>query len=126
MTRPLKNYFPLANDENYALIINYKKSLAVRDIKSETSHTYLKIIYNFMIYLQDYKIRTVEVTLEDFEDYIESKDVTPKAKIKIISVIQQFFFYLRRAGYIEKNEIERFDKRKLRKEMRENDVQKRR
>ena len=45
MTRPLKNYFPLANDENYALIRKYKKSLAVKDIKIETSHTYLKIIF---------------------------------------------------------------------------------
>ena len=124
MTRPLKNYFPLANDENYALIINYKKSLAVKNIKPETSHTYLKIIYNFMIFLQDYEIRTVEASLEDFEDYIDSKDVTPKVKIKNISVIQQFYFYLRRAGYIEKNVMERYDTRKLRKEMRDNNVQK--
>ena len=119
MTRPLKNYFPLANDENYALIINYKKSLAVKNIKAETSHTYLKIIYNFMIYLQDYEIKTVDATLEDFEDYIDSKDVTPKVKIKNISVIQQFYFYLRRAGYIEKNVMERYDTRKLRQEMRQ-------
>ena len=124
MTRPLKNYFPLADDENYALIINYKKSLAVKNIKPETSHTYLKIIYNFMIYLQDYGIRTVEATLGDFEDYIDLKDVTPKVKIKNISVIQQFYFYLRRAGYIEKNVMERYDTRKLRKEMRDNNVQK--
>lgn len=124
MTRPLKNYFPLANDENYALIINYKKSLAVKNLKPETSHTYLKIIYNFMIFLQDYGIRTVEATLSDFEDYIDSKDVTPKVKIKNISVIQQFYFYLRRAGYIEKNVMERYDTRKLRKEMRDDNVQK--
>ena len=124
MTRPLKNYFSLANDENYALIINYKKSLAVKNLKPETSHTYLKIIYNFMIFLQDYGIRTVEATLSDFEDYIDSKDVTPKVKIKNISVIQQFYFYLRRAGYIEKNVMERYDTRKLRKEMRDDNVQK--
>ena len=104
-------------DENYRMILNFRKSLYWKEVKETTLYEYSKSVYKFMLFLQDKNIDTVDANAELLQEYIDTLEVTAKRKLKVVSAINIFYKSLREKRVIKKNLVAEFDTGELRAEM---------
>lgn len=116
MTKPNKNYFRLATDENLQFLICYKKSLRLQKLADETIRKYSKDVYNLMLFLQERDIKALDITLEIFEEYLETLECGNARKLRIFRSCKKFYDFQRTRRRVKRNPIEEFDTSKLREE----------
>ena len=111
----IKKKFIKANEENYRLILNYRKSLLLKNKSTHTIENYSKDVYHLMIWLQDRDIKTIDLTLELFTEYMNTMDsVTAARRLKIVSGIKAFYQLLRERRTVKSNVIDAYDTTELR------------
>lgn len=110
----IEKLFKELNEENFRLIINFRKSLYWNKLKEDTVYTYSKDVQRFLMFLQNKNITIQDATLETLEEYIDSIEAKAQRKLKVISSINIFYKYLRKKRLVRKNIVEDFDTKPLR------------
>lgn len=110
----IEKLFKELNEENFRLIINFRKSLYWNKLKDDTIYTYSKDVQRFLMFLQNKNITIQDATLETLEEYIDSIEAKAQRKLKVISSINIFYKYLRKKRLVRRNIVEDFDTKPLR------------
>ena len=84
-------FFRDLNEENLLLLINFKKALLYKSVSEGTIHQYQKDVGNLMKYLEERNIKTLEATNRDIRGYLDTLNVSPARKIRVISVLNIFY-----------------------------------
>ena len=85
-----------ANEKNKLLLINYKKSLQYSNVNEDTIKAYQKDVYGFMLWLQDKDIDTLEATVDDLSEYMNSLDISKGRRERILVSLNRFMNLIRR------------------------------
>lgn len=112
----IERVFKDANEENYRLILNFRKSLYWDNLIDSTIYSYSKDVYRFLLFLQDKNLNATDCTSELLQEYLDTLDVKAKRKLRIVSAINIFYKHLRKRRFVRKNPIENFDTTELRLE----------
>lgn len=101
-------FFREVNEKNLHLLINFKKHLLIKELKEKTIHEYLKEVSNWMKFLQDKEIKTLEATIDELKEYLDNMDVSEARKTRVISVLSVFYKHNSRKGYVKENIVEEY------------------
>ena len=105
-------YFRDINQDNVLLLINFKKHLQVKGLKNETIFDYQKEMSRLMKYLEEKDIKTLEVSTDAIQEYLDSMDCSNARKIRIISVLSVFYKHNFKKKYCKENPIKNIDRNK--------------
>ena len=103
-------FFRDCNDNNLQLLLNFKKHLLIKELSEKSIHEYLKEMSNFMIYLQEKNVETLEATANDIDEYLSGMDVSDARKTRILSVLSVFYKHQRKKRYTKENCVEEYRK----------------
>ena len=103
-------FFRYCNDNNLQLLLNFKKHLLVKELSDKSIHEYLKEMSNFMIYLQEKNVETLEATANDIGEYLSGMDISEARKSRILSVLSVFYKHQRKKRYTKENCVEEYRK----------------
>lgn len=101
-------YFKNANEYNIQLLINYKKSLQYKGVSENTIFEYQKSVYNFMLYLQQKDIKTLDATIEILSEYMDSLDISEGRRGSLLTALNQFYELNARKKYCKENIVEKY------------------
>lgn len=101
-------YFRLANEDNVQLLMNYKKMLQYKGVNEKTIFEYQKDVYNWMKYLQEKDVKTLEATENDLKEYIDNMDISESRKTRILSVLNTFYSHNKKKRYCKENIVEKY------------------
>lgn len=101
-------FYRKVNEQNLQLLLNFKKHLLVKELKEKTIHEYQKEVSNWMKFLQDKEIKTLDATIDELKEYLDNMDVSEARKTRVISVLSVFYKHNSRKGYIKKNIVEEY------------------
>lgn len=97
-----------ANEKNKLLLINYKKSLQYSNINKDTIKAYQKDVYGFMLWLQDKGIDTLETTVDDLSEYMNSLDISKGRRERILVSLNRFYELNKKNKKIKINIVEKY------------------
>lgn len=97
-----------ANEKNKLLLINYKKSLQYSDVNKDTIKAYQKDVYGFMIWLQNKDIDTLEATVDDLSEYMNSLDISKGRRERILVSLNRFYELNKKNKKIKINIVEKY------------------
>ena len=97
-----------ANEKNKLLLINYKKSLQYSNINEDTIKAYQKDVYGFMLWLQDKDIDTLETTVDDLSEYMNSLDISKGRRERILVSLNRFYELNKKNKKIKNNIIKEY------------------
>ena len=100
-----------ANEKNKLLLINYKKSLQYSNINKDTIKAYQKDVYGFMLWLQDKDIDTLETTVDDLSEYMDSLDISKGRRERILVSLNKFYELNKKNKKIKINIVEKYRNR---------------
>lgn len=101
-------FFRYVDESNLQLLLNFKKHLLVRELKEKTIHEYLKEVSNWMKYLQDKDIKTLEATDNDLKEYLDCMEVSDARKTRVLSVLSIFYSHNKKKKYCKENIVEKY------------------
>lgn len=117
----IERIFRGLNEENYQLILNFRKSLYWDELVDTTIYTYSKDVYRFMLFLQDKNINTFDATSELLQEYLDTLEVKARRKLKIVSAITLFYKHLKKRKKLKNKSILNFDTTELRNEFKKDE-----
>ena len=97
-----------ANEKNKLLLINYKKSLQYSNINKDTIKAYQKDVYGLMLWLQDKDIDTLEATVDDLSEYMNSLDISKGRRERILVSLNRFYELNKKNKKIKNNIIKEY------------------
>ena len=97
-----------ANEKNKLLLINYKKSLQYSNINKDTIKAYQKDVYGLMLWLQDKDIDTLEATVDDLSEYMNSLDISKGRRERILVSLGRFYELNKKNKKIKNNIIKEY------------------
>ena len=100
-----------ANEKNKLLLINYKKSLQYSNINKDTIKAYQKDVYGFMLWLQDKDIDTLDATVDDLSEYMNSLDISKGRRERILDSLNRFYELNKKNKKIKINIVEKYRNR---------------
>lgn len=101
-------HFKGLNERNVLLLINLKKSMQFRNVNDTTIFSYQKDIYSFMLWLQEKNINTLEATVDNLIEYLESLDISDARKTRILSSLNQMYKLNKKKNYCKENIVEKY------------------
>ena len=101
-------YFRYVDESNLQLLLNFKKHLLIRELKEKTIHEYLKEVSNWMKYLQDKEVKTLEATENDLKEYLDCMEVSDARKTRVLSILNIFYSHNKRKKYCKENIVEKY------------------
>ena len=102
-----------ANEKNKLLLINYKKSLQFSNINKDTIKAYQKDVYGFMLWLQDKDIDTLDATVDDLSEYMNSLDISKGRRERILVSLNKFYELNKKNKKIKINIVEKYRNRQM-------------
>ena len=97
-----------ANEKNKLLLINYKKSLQYGNVNETTIKAYQKDVYGFMLWLQDKDIDTLDATVDDLSEYMDSLDISKGRRERILVSLNKFYELNKKNKKIKINIVEKY------------------
>ena len=97
-----------ANEKNKLLLINYKKSLQYSNVSENTIKAYQKDVYGLMLWLQDKDIDTLEATVDDLSEYMNSLDISKGRRERILVSLNRFYELNKKNKKIKINIVEKY------------------
>ena len=97
-----------ANEKNKLLLINYKKSLQYSNINKDTIKAYQKDVYGLMLCLPDKDIDTLEATVDDLSEYMNSLDISKGRRERILVSLNKFYELNKKNKKIKNNIIKEY------------------